>query len=66
MRIATTITLNEADREVLQRWARGRSTPARLVQRAKIVLRAAEPDMIWKIGSKRSSWSSQRGRRRKN
>jgi transposase len=42
MRIATSIILNEADREVLQRWARGRSTPARLVQRAKIILRAAE------------------------
>jgi transposase len=42
MRIATTITLNEVDREVLQRWARGRSTPARLVQRAKIILRAAQ------------------------
>jgi transposase len=33
--------LNEADREVLQRWARGRSTPARLVLRAGIVLAAA-------------------------
>ena len=42
MRIAPTITLNEADRQVLDRWTRGRSTPARLVQRAKIVLRAAE------------------------
>src|SRR5579871_382306 len=42
MRIATTIILNEVDREVLQRWARGRSTPARLVQRAKIILRAAQ------------------------
>ena len=42
MRIAAPITLNEADREVLQRWTRGRSTPARLTQRAKIVLRAAE------------------------
>ena len=42
MRIAAPITLNEADREILQRWARGRSTPARLTQRAKIVLRAAE------------------------
>ncbi len=44
MRIAPTIILNEADREVLQRWTRGRSTPARLAQRAKIVLRAAEGD----------------------
>ena len=42
MRIATAITLSEADREVLQRWARGRSTPARLVLRAGIVLAAAE------------------------
>lgn len=42
MRIAVTIALNDPDREVLQRWARGRSTPARLVLRAKIVLAAAE------------------------
>ena len=42
MRIAPAITLNDADRELLQRWSRGRSTPARLVLRAGIVLRAAE------------------------
>jgi len=42
VRIAVTIALNDPDREVLQRWARGRSTPARLVLRAKIVLAAAE------------------------
>jgi transposase len=42
LRIAPPITLNEADRQVLQRWARGRSTPARLVLRAAIVLAAAE------------------------
>jgi transposase len=42
MRIASPITVNEADRAVLQRWARGRRIPARLAQRAKIVLRAAE------------------------
>jgi transposase len=42
MRIAKAISLNEGDTEVLQRWARGRSTPARLVQRAKIILRATE------------------------
>ena len=41
MRIAPTITVNEADRAVLQRWTRGRRTPARLTLRAKIVLRAA-------------------------
>jgi transposase len=42
VRIASIITLNEADRELLQRWSRGRSTPARLVLRAKIILRAAD------------------------
>ena len=42
MRIAPCITLNDGQRQTLQRWARGRSTPARLVLRAKIVLAAAE------------------------
>jgi len=42
MRVAVSITLSDQDRRTLQRWSRGRSTPARLVTRAKIVLRAAE------------------------
>lgn len=42
MRVAVSILLSEEDRHLLQRWSRGRSTPARLVIRAKIVLRAAE------------------------
>jgi transposase len=42
MRVAPKITLGEEDRDTLQRWARGRSTPARLVRRAQIVLLAAE------------------------
>jgi transposase len=42
VRIAATITVNDADRAILQCWARGRSTPARLVLRANIVLRAAD------------------------
>ena len=41
MKAAPAITLSDSDRQVLKRWARGRSTPARLVQRAKIVLLAA-------------------------
>jgi len=40
MRVAPRILLTESDRSLLQRWARGRSTPARLVLRAKIVLLA--------------------------
>jgi transposase len=41
MRVASRIILANEERQVLERWARGRSTPVRLVQRAQIVLRAA-------------------------
>jgi transposase len=41
MRIACGITLSDADRTTLERWARGRSTQARLITRAKVVLAAA-------------------------
>ncbi len=42
MRVAKTITLSAKERATLTKWSRGRSTPARLVQRAKIILAAAE------------------------
>lgn len=42
MRKAPVIILDEADRETLSRWSRGRRTPARLVLRAKIVLLAVD------------------------
>ena len=42
MRRACQITLNDADRTILERWSRGRSTQARLVTRARVVLAAAE------------------------
>ena len=42
MRIAKAITLTDEERVTLSKWSRGRSTPARLVQRAKIVLAAAD------------------------
>ena len=41
VRVAPRITLKDEDRQTLERWARGRSTPARLVLRAKVVLAAA-------------------------
>ncbi len=41
MRVAVPITLTEDERRQLHKFARGRSTPARLVLRAKIVLHAA-------------------------
>lgn len=42
MRVACAIHLTNEERKTLARWSRGRSTPARLVLRAKIVLLAAE------------------------
>ena len=41
MRVAQVIAISEEHRRTLQCWARGRTTPARLVLRAKIVLSAA-------------------------
>jgi len=45
MRVAVKIQLTEQERVTLTRWARGRSTPARLVVRAKIILMAADGKM---------------------
>jgi len=42
MRVACAIALTDAEREQLERWARGRRTPVRLAQRAQMVLLAAE------------------------
>ncbi len=41
MRVAVPITLTDDELKRLQEFARGRSTPARVVLRAKIVLHAA-------------------------
>lgn len=45
MKLAPRIMLTEEQRSTLTRWWRGRSTPVRLVQRARIVLLAAEGKM---------------------
>jgi len=42
MRLASLITLNERERATLEKWARGKQTPVRLVTRAKMVLLAAQ------------------------
>jgi len=42
MRVAPKITVTNEQRKALESWARGRSTPVRLMQRAQIVLRAAD------------------------
>jgi transposase len=42
MRVAAKITITDEQRVTLQRWARGRSTPVRLMQRAQMILMAAD------------------------
>src|SRR5579864_1896172 len=42
MRIAPVITLSSDQQVALEQWARSRSLPARVVERARIVLLAAE------------------------
>lgn len=51
MRIAPTVVLKDDERESLQRWSRGRSLPARLVERSRIVLLAAEGKQDLEIAS---------------
>src|ERR1017187_1302550 len=41
MRVAPTVVLTEDQERTLQQWARGRSLPARQVERARVVLLAA-------------------------
>ena len=42
MRVAPPVLLTPPERSQLESWVRGRSTPHRLVLRARIVLRASE------------------------
>lgn len=51
MRVACKIEPTDEERKTLRRWSRGRSTPARLVLRAQIVLLAAEGLMNKQIGT---------------
>ena len=58
MRVAPQILLDDEERKILQRWSRGRSTPARLVLRAKLVLHAAQgkrnKDIAVDLGTERT------------
>ena len=42
MRVAPLVTLDNTQRHTLQQWARSRSLPARQVERARVILLAAE------------------------
>lgn len=41
MRVADPVVLSKSERQTVERWSRGRTTPARVVLRAKIILSAA-------------------------
>ena len=49
MKIAPEVILTDDERMTLERWSRGRSTPARLVLRSKIVLLAAQGSLNQQI-----------------
>ena len=66
MRVAVAVELTKEERTVLTKWSRGRSTPARLVLRAKIVLAAAEgmlsKDIAVRLDCKRETVARWRNR----
>ena len=66
MRVATEIKLTDRDRMTLTRWSRGRSTPSRLVLRAKIVLLSAagqtNKDIARELGTLRKTVALWRNR----
>lgn len=48
VRVAPIITLTEEQRSQLQSYARGRKVPQRLVERASLILLAAESKQNWR------------------
>lgn len=66
MRVACAIVLTDDDRLTLSKWAAGRTTPVRLVQRSRIVLLAADgmmnKDIAVQVGTDRRTVSRWRNR----
>ena len=64
--MAVPIVLTDVERAALVKWSRGRSTPARLVLRAKIVLAAVDgrknKDIVEDLGCKRATVARWRNR----
>ncbi|MCC6264503.1 MAG: IS630 family transposase, partial [Bryobacterales bacterium] len=52
MRVAPAVVLTDEQRQTLEQWARGRSLPARQVERARIVLLAADGELDIEIAAK--------------
>ena len=62
MRVAVSITLTKDERVTLQRWARERRTPVRLVLRAKVVLLAAAGRLNKEIAAELETYPNVVGR----
>jgi len=66
MRVAQAVILTDEERTTLKRWARGRSTPVRLMERAKMVLMASKGmlnrDIAEAIGTDSHTVARWRGR----
>ena len=45
MRVAQPVLLRDEQRTTLERWSRGRSTPVRTMERARMILMAAEGNL---------------------
>lgn len=65
MRVAPAVTLTNEQRETLQRWSRSRSLPARQVERARIVLLAADGRQDLEIAAELGITNQKAGRWRK-
>ena len=65
MRVAPKIMMTDEQRQILGGWARGHRTPVRLMQRARIVLLAAEGRENWQIAADLQLDPAKVGRRRK-
>ena len=66
MRVARPIVLSEEQRATLERWSRGRSTPVRMMERATMLLRAAQgmtnDDIAEAVGTDSHTVARWRGR----
>jgi transposase len=65
MRVAPTVQLSNEQRQTVEQWARGRSLPARQVERARIILLAAEGKQDLEIAAELRITNQQAARWRK-
>jgi transposase len=65
MRVAPPVIIDSSQRETLRQWAKSRSLPARQIERAKVVLLAAEGKTDMEIAASLNISNQKAGRWRK-